>query len=264
MALPASAGRASLYWPEGASLGEIGAMLTSVLLAIVLPLYTFAAGLVGIPYALVTGNTAVLYWLGRLGVRIGFLLARIRIVTHGRDKIPPNPHYIYMMNHNSNLDAPAVFLVLPGEVRALGKKELFKLPVLATAMRLGGFVPVDRSNRDAAIESVRRAARLAAEGASFLIAPEGTRSRTGKLLPFKKGGFHMAIDSEVPILPITVVGAFELMPPGSYAIRPGTIDIYFHDPIETRGLQSRGRAALMARVRAPMEETLTRASQARE
>lgn len=233
-------------------------MLTSILLAIVVPLYTFTAGLVGIPYTLITGDSRPLYWLGRLGVRIGFALARIRIVVHGKEKLSGDPHYIYMMNHNSNLDAPAVFLHLPGEVRALGKQELFKLPVLATAMRLGGFVPVDRSNRESAIASVRNAARLAREGASFLIAPEGTRSRTGELLPFKKGGFHMAIESEVPVLPITVLGAYELMPPGSAAIRSGTIDIYFRDPIETRGLGPGGRQELMERVRARMLETLAR------
>jgi 1-acyl-sn-glycerol-3-phosphate acyltransferase len=233
-------------------------MLTSVVLAIVLPLYTFAAGFIGIPYTLVTGDARPLYWLARLGVRIGFGLARIKIVLHGRDKLPEKPHYIYMMNHNSNLDAPAVFVHVPGEVRVLIKKEIFKLPVLATAMRLGGFVPVDRSNRESAIASVRNAARLAAEGASFLIAPEGTRSRTGKLLKFKKGGLHMAIESKVPVLPITVIGAFELMPPESLAIRSGTIDIYFHEPIETRGLGPTGRAELMKRVRAPMEETLAR------
>ena len=233
-------------------------MLTSAVLAIVLPLYTFAAGLIGIPYTLVTGDARPLYWLARLGVRIGFALARIKIVLHGRDKLPEKPHYIYMMNHNSNLDAPAVFVHVPGEVRVLLKKEIFKLPVLATAMRLGGFVPVDRSNRESAIASVRNAARLAAEGASFLIAPEGTRSRTGKLLTFKKGGLHMAIESEVPVLPVTVIGAFELMPPESLAIRSGTIDIYFHEPIETRGLGPTGRAELMKRVRAPMEETLAR------
>lgn len=233
-------------------------MLTSILLAVVLPLYTFLAGAAGIPYTLTTGDARPLYWLGRLGVRIGFALARIRIVVYGRDELPADPHYIYMMNHNSNLDAPAVFLHLPGEVRALLKQELFKLPVLATAMRLGGFVPVDRSNREQAIASVRNAARLAAEGASFLIAPEGTRSRTGKLLHFKKGGFHMAIESGVPILPITVVGAFELMPPGSLAIRSGTIEIHFHDPIETAGLVPRDRVRLMELVRAPMEETLAR------
>jgi 1-acyl-sn-glycerol-3-phosphate acyltransferase len=232
-------------------------MLASVVLAVVLPVYTFVAGLFGIPWALLTGDSRCLYFLGRLGVRIGFALARIRIVTHGLDRLPPSPHFIYMMNHNSNLDAPAVFLKLPGQVRALGKKELFKLPVLATAMRLGGFVPVDRSNRDAAIDSVRRAARIAAEGASFLIAPEGTRSRTGDLLPFKKGGFHMAIDAQIPILPITVVGAFDLMPPGAAAIRSGTIQIFLHEPVETRGLDIGDRTELMARVRRPMEETLS-------
>jgi 1-acyl-sn-glycerol-3-phosphate acyltransferase len=233
-------------------------MITSLVLAIVLPFYTFAAGLVGIPYALLTKDARILFWMGRLGVRIGFALARIRIVTHGIEKISAASHFIYMMNHNSNLDAPAVFMKLPGPVRVLGKKELFRLPVLATAMRMGGFVPVDRSNRERAIESARSAARIAASGASFLIAPEGTRSRTGDLLPFKKGGFHIAIDSQVPVLPITVVGAFELMPPGSYAIRPGVIEIFFHDPIETKGLQNRDRFELIAKVRAPMEEVLAR------
>jgi 1-acyl-sn-glycerol-3-phosphate acyltransferase len=232
-------------------------MITSLVLAVVLPLYTFAAGLVGIPYALLTKDARILFRLGRLGVRIGFTLARIRIVTHGLGKISADSHFIFMMNHNSNLDAPAVFMTIPGPVRVLGKKELFRLPVLATAMRMGGFVPVDRSNREKAIESARSAARIAASGASFLIAPEGTRSRTGDLLPFKKGGFHIAIDSQVPILPVTVVGAFELMPPGSYAIRPGVIEIYFDDPIETRGLQSRDRFELIARVRASMEERLS-------
>jgi 1-acyl-sn-glycerol-3-phosphate acyltransferase len=233
-------------------------MLTSVVLAMVLPAYTFLAGAVGIPYTLVTRDARPLYWLGRLGVRIGFWLARIRIVTHGSEKLSGEPHFIYMMNHNSNLDAPAVWLHVPGQVRALGKKELFRLPVLATAMKLGGFVPVDRSNRDRAVASIREATQLAADGDSFLIAPEGTRSRTGRLLAFKKGGFHLAMDSGVPILPITVLGAHELMPPGSYTIRPGTIEIHFHDPIPTSGLSANERPALMERVRAPMLALLDR------
>lgn len=233
-------------------------MLVSLLLAVVLPAYVVAAGLVGIPFTLVTRDARFLYWLARQGVRLGFTLARIKIVIHGLERLTGPQHFIYMMNHNSNLDAPAVFLKLPGQVRVLGKKELFRLPVLSTAMRLGGFVPVDRSNRERSIESLRNASRLASDGASFLIAPEGTRSRSGKLLRFKKGGFHMAIDSQVPILPITVTGAFELMPPGSPAIRSGTIEIFLHEPIETTGLGTKHRQDLMARVRAPMEETLTR------
>ena len=233
-------------------------MLVSLLLAVVLPAYIVVAGVVGIPFTLVTRDARFLYWLARQGLRLGFTLARIKIVIHGLDRFTASQHFIYMMNHNSNLDVPAVFLKLPGQVRVLGKKELFRLPVLSTAMRLGGFVPVDRSDRESAIESLSNASRLATDGASFLIAPEGTRSRSGRLLRFKKGGFHMAIESQVPILPITVTGAFELMPPGSLAIRSGTIEIFPHEPIETVGLDRKDRQALMAKVRAPMEETLTR------
>jgi 1-acyl-sn-glycerol-3-phosphate acyltransferase len=145
---------------------------------------------------------------------------------------------------------------LPGEVRVLGKKELFKLPVLGTAMKLAGFVPVDRSDREAAVASVQRAAEVAREGASFLIAPEGTRSRSGKLLPFKKGAFYMAIESGVPIQPIAVRGVYELMPPGSFSIRSGTIDIFFHDPVPTAGLGREDRDRLIQEVRSRMASAL--------
>jgi 1-acyl-sn-glycerol-3-phosphate acyltransferase len=226
----------------------MGPMLNSLVLILVLPLYTVLAGAIGIPYALITGKAGILYWLGRLGARIGFALARIKIVVSG-EKLPENPHFIYMMNHSSNLDVPAVFINLPGEVRALGKKELFKLPVLSAAMKIGGFVPVDRSNREAAISSVRKAAEVAREGASFLIAPEGTRSRTGKVLPFKKGAFYLAIDSGVPVQPIVVRGVHELMPPGSFCIRSGTIEVIFLEPIPTRHLSTNDRTRLMEEVR---------------
>jgi 1-acyl-sn-glycerol-3-phosphate acyltransferase len=224
-------------------------MIRSLILLFVIPSYTLLAGLIAIPTAALTGSSFLLFGLGRLGVRIGLAIAGIRLVVRGQEKLPDRPHVIYMMNHASNLDVPAVFVILKGEVRALGKKELFKLPVLATAMRMGGFIPVDRSNRERAIESMRRAVRIAREGASFLLAPEGTRSRTGRLLPFKKGGFYLAIDSEVPIQPITVRGAYELMPPGSFSIRPGTIEVFFHDPVPTTGLQHKDRPWLMEEVR---------------
>lgn len=231
-------------------------MLTSLLLLLTLPPYILLAGAFGIPYALLTRSPALLYGLGRFGVRMGFALARIRIVVRGSEHLEGEPHYIYMMNHNSNLDVPAVFLYVPGDVRILGKKELFRLPVLGAAMKLGGFVPVDRGRREEAIVSIQRAASIARAGASFLIAPEGTRSRTGKLLPFKKGGFYMAIDAEVPILPISVRGAYELMPPGSIAIRSGTIEVEFHEPIPTAGLTHADREWLMNEVRARIGSAL--------
>jgi 1-acyl-sn-glycerol-3-phosphate acyltransferase len=231
-------------------------MITSLILLVVIPLYTIVAGLFAIPFAFITGKRAPLYWLGRLGARIGFAIARIRIVVRGWEP-PEDPHFIYMMNHSSNLDVPAVFIHLPGEVRVLGKKELFSLPVLGVAMKLGGFVPVDRSNRETAVASVKEAAKVARSGASFLIAPEGTRSPTGKVRPFKKGAFYLAIDSGVPIQPVTVKGVFELMPRGSFAIRSGVIEVIFHEPIPTAGLSHEDRHALMDEVRrriaGPME-----------
>lgn len=224
-------------------------MIRSLVLLVVLPVYTILAGLVSIPVAALTGSSYWLYRLGRLGVRLGLLLAGVRLAVVGQDELPADQHFIYMMNHSSNLDVPAVFLVLTGEVRALGKKELFQLPVLATAMKMGGFIPIDRSNRESAIQSMRGAAEIAREGASFLLAPEGTRSRDGQLLPFKKGGFYLAIDSGVPVVPITVRGAFELMPPGSFAIRPGTIEVFFHEPIPTSSLTHKDRGRLVGMVR---------------
>jgi 1-acyl-sn-glycerol-3-phosphate acyltransferase len=224
-------------------------MIRSLVLLLVLPVYTILAGLVSIPVAAVTGSSYWLYRLGRLGVRLGLCLSGVRLAVVGQEGLPRDQHFIYMMNHASNLDVSAVFLVLPGEVRALGKKELFRLPVLATAMKMGGFMPIDRSNRESAIRSMREAAAIARKGASFLLAPEGTRSRDGQLLPFKKGGFYLAIDSGVPVVPVTVRGAFELMPPGSFAIRPGTIEIFFHKPVPTADLTHKDRGRLVELVR---------------
>jgi len=232
-------------------------MIRSLVLLVVLPIYTILAGLVSIPVAALTGSSYWLYRLGRLGVRLGLFLAGVRLTVLGQDELPADQHFIYMMNHASNLDVPAVFLVLKGEVRALGKKELFRLPVLATAMKMGGFIPIDRSNRESAIQSMRGAAEIAREGASFLLAPEGTRSRDGRLLPFKKGGFYLAIDSGVPVVPITVRGAFELMPPGSFAMLPGTIEIVFHEPIPTASLTHKDRGRLVRMVREQIASRLS-------
>jgi 1-acyl-sn-glycerol-3-phosphate acyltransferase len=231
-------------------------MFTSLVLLLVLPLYTFLAGMVAIPYALLSGSNSLIYRLGRLGLRIGFAITRTPIRAHGLENLTDAPHFIYMMNHSSNLDVPAVYMYLPGQVRVLGKKELFHLPVLGTAMRLAGFFPVDRRDRTRAIASVKQAAEVARSGESFLIAPEGTRSRDGRLLPFKKGGFYMAIDSGVPILPITVRGVHELMPPGAFAIRSGPIDVFFHEPVRTTGLRYEDSNGLLKEVRRRIARSL--------
>jgi len=231
-------------------------MIRSAILLLVIPLYTVVAGLFALPVAYLTRSPAILYYLARLGVRMGLSIAGVRVIAHGREKIPPQPHLTYMFNHASNLDGPVIFTQIPGEVKALGKKEMFKLPVLASVMRLAGFIPVDRSDRTAAIRSIERAAEAARGGASFFLAPEGTRSQNGELLPFKKGGFHLAVTAGVPIMPITIRGARELMPRGSFAVRPGVVEVFFHNPVPTRGLTRSDVPTLTAEVRTQIESAL--------
>lgn len=224
-------------------------MFRSAVLLVVIPLYTAVASLFAVPVALLTRSPAILYFLGRFGIRVGLAIAGVRVVGIGREKLGQNPHFIYMINHASNLDGPAVLMQIPGQIKALGKKEVFNLPVLGTVLRVAGFIPVDRDNRTAAIRSMQIAAEHARGGASFFMAPEGTRSWDGALLPFKKGGFHLAVDSSVPIMPVTVRGARELMPRGSFAVRPGVVEVVFHDPVPTEGVRREDLESLVVEVR---------------
>jgi len=231
-------------------------MIRSAVLLVLIPIYTAVASLLAVPVALLTRSPTILYVLGRFGVRLGLKIAGVRIVGVHREKLPENPHFIYMINHSSNLDGPAAIMQIPGEIKALGKKEVFALPILGTVLRIAGFISVDRRNRPAAIRSMQQAAEKARAGASFFIAPEGTRSWNGKLQPFKKGGFHLAIDSGVSILPVTVRGARKLMPRGSFAIRPGLVEVVFHDPVPTRGLLRDDLERLVAEVRGRIASAL--------
>jgi 1-acyl-sn-glycerol-3-phosphate acyltransferase len=135
-------------------------------------------------------------------------------------------------------------------MRILYKAELRKLPILVRAFDLAGFVPLERGNRDQSLPAIERAADALREGNSFLIFPEGTRSRTGELLPFKKGGFIMALKGHAPIVPVAIKGARDAMKKGSPIIRPVRITVSFGAPIETAGLTLDDRDSLIAGARA--------------
>jgi 1-acyl-sn-glycerol-3-phosphate acyltransferase len=232
-------------------------VIRSCILLLVIPIYTVVASLVAIPVAFVSRSPAILYRLGRWGLRLGFGIAGVSVRVRGRESLPPRPHFIYMVNHVSNLDAPIAVLHLPGHIKAMAKKEVFRLPVLATVLRMAGFVSVDRSRRSDAIRSMQLAAERARDGASFFLAPEGKRSPDGRLLPFKKGGFHLAIESGVPILPLTLRGTRDLMPRGSFSVRPGAVELIFHEPVPTEGLGPDHLPSLMEEVRRRIESGLT-------
>lgn len=190
-------------------------------------------------YAALSGNADPLYYtacgLGRFGV----LLVGVKIEVRGFDRLEPGRNYIFMSNHVSNLDPPVLLPVIPGRCSVLVKKELFHVPVLGTGMKLGRLVPVDRSDREAAIESLEAAQTVLQQGLHMVIYPEGTRSSDGQLLPFKKGPFHLAMDSGVPVVPVTMLGTYESWPKTRFALRPGTAIVVFNQPLDPRAFTDR-------------------------
>ena len=144
-----------------------------------------------------------------------------------------------MSNHTSNLDPPVLIPVIPGRCSVLVKKELFRIPILGTGMKVADLVPVDRSDREAAIESVKAAIKVLQQGLHMVVFPEGTRSGDGRLLPFKKGPFHLAMESGIPIVPVTLLGTFESWPRTRFALRPGTATVLFHPPVDPHSYPDR-------------------------
>ena len=160
----------------------------------------------------------------------------LKVEVQGLENIDPHQSYVFMANHLSFLDGPLLFYVIPKLVRVILKKSIFRIPVVGPGMRFVGFIPVDRKRASGGKRSITEAARMMKDkGYSFLIFPEGTRSRNGRLQPFKRGGFFLAIAAGAPIIPITIKGTFELMPKGRVFPRSGKISVFFHQPLETAG-----------------------------
>ena len=218
--------------------------------------------LVGTPFValgLMIGSPAVLYRVGQRGVQFGLWLSGIRYQVHGAEHIQRHRAAVYAVNHASNVEPPILFVSLRDlfpRLRILYKAELRKLPVLTSAFDLAGFVPLERANRDQSLPAIERAAQALREGNSFLIFPEGTRSRTGELLPFKKGGFILAIKAQAPVVPVAISGARAAMRKGSPIIHPVTVRVRFGEPIETAGLVIEDRDQLMTAVRPKVEAML--------
>jgi 1-acyl-sn-glycerol-3-phosphate acyltransferase len=205
-------------------------MIRAIFVTAVTSAYIVVVGVPVLIHAWLTKNADRLYRVGIAGARMALWLGGIRLEVHGLEKIPHGRAAIYMPNHQSNCDPPAVMAVLP-PVLVLVKQEFFRMPILGAGMTACGFIPVDRKNRERAIAAVERAVESLKAGNSFLGYPEGTRSLDGRLQPFKKGLFVMAIKAGAWIVPMSVSGAWKIMPKGQFVIRPGTIRITFHDPI---------------------------------
>lgn len=212
-------------------------------------------GLVGLPLTFATKNVGWMYRTGQRIANLGIRAAGVQVQVEGRANIPADRPCIFMSNHVSNLDPPALIPMLPGTPSVMLKKSLMSIPVLGPAMRMGKFVPVERDgDRRSAVVAARAAAEAIESGLSLLIFVEGTRSRTGRLLPFKRGPFHLAQSTKAPIVPVVIAGTEQLMEKGSAAITPGTVHIRFLPPVDPAAHPDRNE--LMQTVREHMIEAL--------
>lgn len=198
-------------------------------------------------YAALTGKTDPLYNAGVVGARMALWLAGAKVTVEGRENIPHGRAAVFMPNHQSNIDSPAVLAHTP-PVLVLVKKEFFCVPVLGRVMMRRGFISVERSNREHAIAAVEEATRALRAGYSFLAFPEGTRSRDGRLQNFKKGVFVMAIKAGALIVPVSVSGSRHRMRKGDWRIYAGPIRVRFHAPVETAGCTLEDRGRIIAQV----------------
>jgi 1-acyl-sn-glycerol-3-phosphate acyltransferase len=186
--------------------------------------------------------------------------ARIRLEVTGKENLKQGETYLVMSNHQSLYDIPVLFQAIGPNIRMITKRELFHVPVFGGALAAAGFVSIDRRDRNAAIRSLKRARDLLDGGTHVWIAPEGTRSRTGELLPFKKGGFYLALQTGLPILPVTIRGTRAALPAKGLRSSAGArVHVTLHPPIDPATYIAQGKAGrdqLMGEIRRTLETAL--------
>jgi 1-acyl-sn-glycerol-3-phosphate acyltransferase len=225
-------------------------VLRSLLSSIVFVILTIIGSLLAIPSGLIDRTGDLVLWLARWWSRGVLGSAGVRVRVRSQTTFDPKRTYVVMPNHLSTVDIWAIFVAVPVPLRFIAKKQLGQIPLFGWAMRAGRFIFIDRQNASSARRTIDHAAERIRQGCSVVIFPEGTRSRDGRLAPFKKGGFHLAINSGAEVVPVAIRGTREVMPRGSFLIRPGTVEIEIGAPISTAGLGAEDRQALLEKTQA--------------
>src|SRR5579883_3672340 len=222
-------------------------MIRSAFIALAITMVTIVAGLPLLIYAAISGNVNPLYRAGVASVVWICRVAGMRTRVEGVENIPAGT-CLFAANHTSNADAPAIVGAIPRRIAILAKRSLFAIPIVGTAFRIAQFVPVDRAHPERAAASIDLAAERMKRGVSFLIYPEGTRSPDGRLLPFRRGAFVLAIKAGVPVVPVACSGAHRVLAKKSYRVRPGEVVVRFCAPIDAAGYSLDRRNELAERV----------------
>jgi 1-acyl-sn-glycerol-3-phosphate acyltransferase len=211
--------------------------------------WTALLGSLGIVVCLLVPGGSLLIPLARLWSRRILTLYRVRTRAVFDPELSPGQPCVYVSNHQSQFDIPALVVAMPTDFRIVAKRELLYIPIFGWALWLAGFIFIDRSDRERAIRRLERTVRTIRRGTSVVVFAEGTRSVDGRLLPFKKGGFVLALQAGVPIVPVSIRGGGTVLPKGSLRVRPGTIEVRFGAPIPTTGYSLDTKDSLIALVR---------------
>jgi 1-acyl-sn-glycerol-3-phosphate acyltransferase len=231
-----------------------------IIIWVVVAIFVFGLAAILASFLSKTGNLPHL--IARTWARSILFVSGVKVRVRGLSQIDSSRSYIYMPNHQSNFDIPVLLGYLTVQFRWLAKAELFKFPVFGRAMRGCGYISIDRSNRKSAFKSLYEAARTIREGTSVLIFPEGTRSQDGKIRPFKKGGFVLAVDSGVPVVPVVIHGTWDIMPRNRWRIEPRTVLMEIKAPIETADYTRRTKDDLLEKVRVTICESFEKGGSA--
>jgi 1-acyl-sn-glycerol-3-phosphate acyltransferase len=232
-------------------------MLRATLIYIFVSLYVAIAGPIGLLWAVLSRNTDCLYSLARAWIRAAGWICSIRVVVYGEERVLPGQAYLFLSNHQSNCDGLILFYTTRRNLRAVIKKEIMRIPLLAQVLKQTNFVPIDRTDPLKARASIDLAVQLLKTGSSFFAFPEGTRSRDGRLGEFKKGVFVLAIKAGVPVVPVSIRNSRAIQLPGHYGIYPGSVDVIFHNPIATKHMHLEDRDQLLEATRAAIATGLT-------
>jgi len=223
-------------------------------------LATLIGALLAVPLALLVSPRLANLWVAVPWGRVLTWLVPVSVEVEGLDSIDPRQSYVVVANHQSQFDIPVIYGWIGLDLRWVAKAELSRIPFVAAGCRAIGHVFIDRSDPDQARTAINRAVGRLKPSTGLMFFAEGTRSRSGELLPFKKGAFRVALDQQLPILPVTVVDTREVLPAKSLRIRPGRVRMIVHPPVPTSGLSQRHSGELRRGVHATIASALPQGS----